>query len=669
MVNAAPGAPAPRWFRPTWRWAATALLVGAGATAVWQWRRGDDRAGADHAALDPRLTFPTVYRNVRPDVKYVGDQACAECHAAHFDSYQHHPMGQAMAPSADATPIERYDKASHNPFVGKWSGRSGAPLEFALNYVIERRPDGMVQREWAADAKGNVSAAREEPVAFAIGSGTRARSYAVSRDGYLYQAPATWYAEEKRWALSPGYETRNFHFSRAIAPACLFCHCTNVEHVPGTMNRYQEPVIRGFAIGCERCHGPGELHVQRRQARQRIEGIDDTIVNPARLEHSLREAVCQQCHIQGEQRVLCRGRGEFDYRPGLPLHLFLMDFVDARSRRGDFKFVSSVEQMMASRCYELSAEPNKLGCTSCHDAHRHPSPAEKVSHYRKRCLQCHAQTSCALPIAQRHERNKEDSCIACHMPRISSEVNHTAITDHRIPRRPEKAPPAPAQLPGTARTTPGPDELAPFHQHLLKPDNPEVERNLGLAIIGMLDRGPPRDAMAPYADKALPLLEAALRRDPRDLPALQAKANCLWVLRRLKEALAVYETALAEHPGSETAHFGAGNVALELNLPDQAEAHLKAAVKANPWNWTHHHRLAVAYFRRGAWDKAVESCRRTLRIEPANSGARSLLVQTHLARGDRAQAEAEYVILGQLAPEGRRDNLQLWYDEQLRRWK
>jgi hypothetical protein len=375
--------------------------------------------------------------------------------------------------------------------------------------------------------------------------------------------------------------------------------------------------------------------------------------------------VCQQCHIQGEQRVLCRGRGEFDFRPGLPLHLLLMDFVDERSRRGDFKFVSSVEQMMASRCYEMSAEPKKLGCISCHDAHWHPPPAEKVGHYRKRCLQCHTDASCAVPIAQRHLQNKEDSCIACHMPRISSEVNHTAITDHRIPRRPRKTPSSEK----SPSRTPGSDDLAPFHQHLVAPDDPEVRRNLGLAILGILDRGPPREAMKPYAEKALPLLEEALGRDSTDIPALQAKANCLWVLQRFQEALAAYDAVLAEHPNSETARFGAGNAALELNLHDQAETHLKAAVRANPWNWTHHHRLAIAYFRRGAWDQAVDSCRQALRVEPANNAARSLLVQTHLARGDRAQAEAEYAVLRRLAPESRRANLQLWYDEQLRRWQ
>src|SRR5262249_32220694 len=147
----------------------------------------------------------------------------------------------------------------------------------------------------------------EAEVHFAVGSGARARSYAVARDGYLFQSPLTWYPQGGRWDLSPSYEVRNQHFSRPITPGCLFCHCNYADHVPNTLNRYRQPIFHGYAIGCERCHGPGELHVRRREAGEKVAGRDDTIVNPSRLEHSLREAVCQQCHLQGEQRVVCRG--------------------------------------------------------------------------------------------------------------------------------------------------------------------------------------------------------------------------------------------------------------------------------------------------------------------------------------------------------------------------
>jgi len=43
-----------------------------------------------------------------------------------------------------------------------------------------------------------------------------------------------------------------------------------------------------------------------------------------------------------------------------------------------------------------------------------------------------------MVLEQRESRQRDDSCIACHMPRSgSSDIVHTAVTDHRILRKPE----------------------------------------------------------------------------------------------------------------------------------------------------------------------------------------------------------------------------------------
>ena len=166
-------------------------------------------------------------------------------------------------------------------------------------------------------------------VSYAVGSGAKVRSYIVDRLGYLLASPACWYPHGGRWDLAPGYEARDRHFNRPVTPGCLFCHSNFAEHVEGTVNQYREPSIRGFAIGCERCHGPGELHVAARGRGEPPDGKADlTIVNPTRLETGLRQAICEQCHLQGEERVVGRGRGDWDFRPGLPLYPFVMDFVD-----------------------------------------------------------------------------------------------------------------------------------------------------------------------------------------------------------------------------------------------------------------------------------------------------------------------------------------------------
>jgi Flp pilus assembly protein TadD len=630
------------------------LLVGGG---VWQWRirRGSSETGVARTDVtDPRLTFPTPYRNVRPEVRYVGDPACAECHASQAESYRQHPMGRSLAPVAAAIPCERYEPAAFNPFTVS-----------ALHYSVQRHDDRVFHREGVDAPDGTVLADIEAEVQFTIGSGARARSYVVNRDGYLFLSPIGWFSQAGRWDLSPGYEFANRHFSRAITVACLFCHCNDANHVVGSVNRFREPIFRGYAVGCERCHGPGELHVRRREAGATVTGQDDTIVNPARLEPALRESVCYQCHLQGEERIVRRGRGEFDYRPGLPLDLFLMDFVDGRAGNADFKFVNTVEQMTASRCYRASQEPKKLGCISCHDPHRRPAPAERVAFYRQRCLRCHTEQSCTLPVTVRHEQDREDSCIACHMPRTGSEVRHASITDHRVPRRPERA--APTGF--VRRPTPGPSDLVPFPADLSQRGDEEVARNLGLAVIGLLDYEPPEAAARKYAEKALPLLDGALARDRHDGAVLAARGTALRFLGRWDEALTAYEAALVEQPESETTLYNAGNVAVTLNRLDLAQLYFERALRVNPWRWYHHQGLCRVCFRRGDWDGAERACQAGLRLEPASTSLRSLLAQCYLGLGAKAQAQTEFETLERLIPENQRRDLRLWYEEQVRRFR
>src|SRR5438105_3802232 len=107
------------------------LVIGVWAASRWLWREA--AAGRND---DPRLTFPTPFRNVRPGVGYVGDARCATCHPVETAAYRDHPMGRSLAPVAAASPLERYGREAHNPF------------DFgALQFVIERQGDRVFHRE------------------------------------------------------------------------------------------------------------------------------------------------------------------------------------------------------------------------------------------------------------------------------------------------------------------------------------------------------------------------------------------------------------------------------------------------------------------------------------------------------------------------------------------
>src|SRR5260370_40296076 len=113
--------------------------------------------------------------------------------------------------------------------------------------------------------------------------------------------------------------------------------------------------------------------------------------------------------------------------------------------------------MNFSRCFQRSPVKKKLGCISCHTPHETVAAEDRVGYYRECCLDCHRQRGCAVPRETRLRQNKEDSCIDCHMPPYgTSDIAHTAATDHRILRKrerrmesPRAAQPPSLDFPGT----------------------------------------------------------------------------------------------------------------------------------------------------------------------------------------------------------------------------
>ena len=54
-------------------------------------------------AEDPRRTFDTPFLNVRPEVQYVGDAACLNCHREICDTFHAHPMGRSLSSLREGT--------------------------------------------------------------------------------------------------------------------------------------------------------------------------------------------------------------------------------------------------------------------------------------------------------------------------------------------------------------------------------------------------------------------------------------------------------------------------------------------------------------------------------------------------------------------------------------
>jgi Tfp pilus assembly protein PilF len=629
-----------------------ALFLGGIVWAVWPPKRTIEgwktpvSAGPPH----PRDVYAdTPYLNARPGVDYVGDAACSRCHAEIAAAYRSHPMGRSLAPVREGAEDERN------------GGRPGLAFESqGVEYTVERRKGRLFHKATWRRNEGGAIAEIEAEVRYALGSGTRGITFLIERDGALFQSPIAWFAHTKRWDISPGYRelTARPTFERSIQPGCLFCHANQFRPVPGTQNRYETPIFQGHAIGCERCHGPGALHVAQNAPSGET---DRTIVNPADLSPLLRDSVCQQCHLQGAFRFTRAGREPLDFRPGLPIHRFWAFYMKTQGNSDKFEAVGHVEQMESSRCFRDSQ--GRLGCISCHDPHRLPDPSTKAAYYRERCLGCHEQHGCALPAAERQTRGQGEDCVACHMPRSSiTNIPHTAATDHSIPRT--GAPGQKVERPGGVSGQPPKAPLVDYHWGVMTEDERrESARDLGVALAWAartLNGGQPAKAAA---NLARPLLETAVRDRPDDLPARESLGHAYRFLDRPEDTLRAFEEVLRIEPNRELVQWASGNVLAGLQRPEQARAAYKAAIAVNPWRSDYHAAMARACYQAGDWAGAITACQAAIRLNPDLSAVRSLLIQSFLQSHQPEQADAEYRTLLHLYPASR-EVWQPWYERE-----
>jgi hypothetical protein len=624
--------------RPTFVLAAPSLVLAF--AVVWilsQVNRVGDRRASSHEQRGP--AWPqTSWKNARLDVKYVGDSACARCHAEIAETFRHHPMGRSLAPIAGGE-----DRPDSTTTVEAGSFR----------YTVERRGGHVVHREAQLDQEGRVLAQVEADVKYALGSGERGTSYLVERDGRLFESPISWYSQKKRWDLSPGYKQSNLHFDRPIVPHCLFCHTNRVEPIEHTINGYEQPIFRGDAIGCERCHGPGELHARRPEW---VDGRDVTIVNPRHLEPALGLAVCEQCHLLGDHRVDRLDRDTFDYRPGLSLTEFFAVF--GRADQHEARAVGQVEQMKESRCFRASE--GRLGCTSCHDPHQVPSPQEKIAYFRQQCLACHEQKGCKLPDPVRLAESPLDSCIQCHMRRFkTTDIIHTATTDHRILRTPLP------EGPETEHSARGLPLVLLSGENLTEAELKSLDRELAIAVATEGPRLRDSPQIREAGALVLATLDRALAKRHDDMRARRMKAQALALSGRRAQALGVIRSALTLVPEDEYALEQYLSYAVDEKDIDAAIEPARRAVAANPWSSVFHERLAYFLLELKDYAGSLLQAREALRLNPFLRFARMFAIQSLLKQHEFDRAQAEFATLVKMF-ENQRQSLETWFAEQRR---
>ncbi|MHB8262102.1 MAG: tetratricopeptide repeat protein [Bacteroidia bacterium] len=385
-----------------------------------------------------------VYLNHADTARYVGINTCKLCHQSIYNTFIETGMGKSFAgatkqkSAGDFTHSIIYDEFSDFYYKSFWGKNDSL-------YFLEFRLKGK-----------DTIYKRVEKCDYIIGSGHHTNSHMQNINGHINQMPMTFYTQKQEWHLPPGFENGvNTRFTRKIGLECMSCHNSLPDFVMGSENKYNH-VDEG--INCERCHGPGSVHVQQRSTGSKIDTgnyIDYSIVNPSKLSIDLQFDVCQRCHLQGNT-VLKEGKSFFDFKPGMKLSDYISVFLPKYANASaSFIMASHADRLKMSQCFIKSLNPaevkNKLKpykdaltCVTCHNPH----VSVKVTGnevFNNACKNCHheggkSNLECtdknvvaAKNAKQGHAPSELLNCVGCHMPKSGAiDIPHVTVHDHYI---------------------------------------------------------------------------------------------------------------------------------------------------------------------------------------------------------------------------------------------
>ena len=542
------------------------------------------------------------YLNTRPGVEYVGDEPCRECHQARYETFKRTGMGRSMSrPRADG--LGAFSKP-----VTLQSGKGGAV------YSVYGRNGKLFHRVEQLDSAHKPVFTETHEVAYTVGSGDHGQSYFIDRDGFLFLSPLSFYSSTKKWDLSPGYESGLYRgFTRPAGELCVSCHSGLSRPIPGTINQLGTPAFQILSIGCERCHGPGALHIADRRAAKALDGpTDRTIVNPRDLSARLRDDVCYQCHLAGEARVQRPGKRIMDFRPGTPLDDNVAVFlVPASLKVGGFQALGQPEQIQMSRCRQPDGV--RLDCITCHDPHLQQSGAGVMKYFDAKCIKCHAPETGRFALAHGSRKPPVAGCITCHMPKKTlANIAHTSLTDHRIPRLPDGA--------RTPLAQPGIDSATNLIWPARPPGRAPDLRTLALAFAQLAPNYPG------YGERGFPVLERAAQEFTNDADIQAAYGQVLLEVSPDYRARArqVLERAISAGSKSVAARRRLAQLLLEEG-DARWQGLLTEVIRLEPYNAENHLQLARSYVVTGNSREAFKALQQVISFDPGNPEARKML--------------------------------------------
>lgn len=315
-----------------------------------------------------------MHRGISEGNPYVTSQACRECHAVQFHSWQ-----------------ETLHPKMFRPVKG--------PQDLLGDF----------------DSPSSVRTFKREDVQFVVGNRWE-QVYVRMVDGEYYPLTAKWHIVQKKWVPFHVEDRKSVQMSYQ----CNGCHTTGFN---AATLKFSE-----FGIGCEACHGPGGVHVQNRKKAgsaactwcHEPPAPDGTTKKD--IIRSVSAAVCAQCHDRGSNaggNGVAAGKFSFPVSAGSGADLTpsFKSLGPAEDKKGKYWWGQGISR---ARHQEFADWNLSKHAKSLQNLHEKPSPAACPQTKAKNgCLQCHSTDQRLAPKDSKPGLDHAKfgvTCVACHEP-------------------------------------------------------------------------------------------------------------------------------------------------------------------------------------------------------------------------------------------------------------
>jgi hypothetical protein len=324
-----------------------------------------------------------------PGNRYVGSQACAQCHAYQADTQAATPMARALESGSDGRILSAHTQLTfrNGPYNYEITNKGGHG-----NYSV-------------SDGANAIS----EPILYSFGEGVAGQTYIFRHNGTYYESRVSFYQATQNLDITilhpqsiPGSleAALGRPLSQEAAYGCFGCHST-----PAAGQQRFDLSHLAPGVGCERCHGPGENHIAAVKGGK-LNNLQ--IFNPGKLDAiDQMQEFCGECHESFDQ-------------------------VNQLSDQGGLNNIRFQPYRMFKSPGHLT-DDRRIACIACHDPHGKSS--SDAAFYDAKCLACHLSNSGDAKSATRSSPPcpvSKQQCVTCHMPKIELPEMHYRFTDHWI---------------------------------------------------------------------------------------------------------------------------------------------------------------------------------------------------------------------------------------------